>query len=419
MDIKREVKQEKILGVLDKKSLLIVTGLIFICLMIWKLSSSSNTLTISKERIWTGVVQSGELKLQVQGYGKLTSKVQWLLTSPVKATVKQILLKPGAEVVPDSIIMQLQNPELDQQVLNQSIELKSLQANLRQQKVNLRREYLAQQGHLAELDAQHATASLKLDSVTYLAEKGIVSQFDFKSAKLEELQLRKRLKIENERLKQLTEVHKESLNIHKEIINQQHGILNAVIEKQNLLTVRAGIKGVLQQLPVELGQSVSDGEKLALVGGTDELLVLAQVAQTQIDQIQIGQTVDVNTRGGIANGVVTRIDPIVKEGSVLVEIELVDELPENARPELSVDVVINTGRLANVNFIERPVNSQTDSSMIMFRELIQGDQAEAIKVSFGAQTDQYIQILDGAIEGDILILSDTSLWENERSLTYN
>jgi len=203
------------------------------------------------------------------------------------------------------------------------------------------------------------------------------------------------------------------------VINRQQGILDAVINKQKLLTVRAGITGVLQQLPVELGQSVNDGEKLALVGGTDRLLALANVAQTQVERIRVGQTVEVNTRGGIADGHVARIDPIVKEGSVLIEIEITGALPDNARPELNVDVVIQTGKLADAFFIERPVNSQTGSSMTMFRELEQGDQAEAIKVSFGAQTDQYIQILNGAAEGDKLILSDTSLWENETTLTYN
>jgi HlyD family secretion protein len=419
MDVKREVKQTKILGLVNKKQLMIIASLIVIGLMTWKLSNSTNSLSISKDKIWTGVVQSGELKLQVQGYGKLQSKVQWLLTAPVKATVKEILLKPGAKVEPDSIIMQLQNPELVQQVINQTLELKSLQANLRQIKVNLRREYLSQQGHLAELDASHATASLRLESIRSLAAKGIVSQLDFKSAELEERQLKKRLQIENERLEQLSEVHKESLNIQKEVINRQQGILDAVINKQKLLTVRAGIIGVLQQLPIELGQSVNDGQKLALVGGTDKLLALANVAQSQVDRIQVGQTVEINTRGGIANGSVARIDPIVKEGSVLVEIEITGKLPENARPELNVDVLIHTGKLTNACFIERPVNSQTGSSMTMFRELVQGDKAEAIKVSFGEQTDQYIQILSGALEGDKLILSDTSLWENEKTLIYN
>jgi multidrug efflux pump subunit AcrA (membrane-fusion protein) len=209
------------------------------------------------------------------------------------------------------------------------------------------------------------------------------------------------------------------LNIQKEVINRQQGILDAVINKQKLLTVRAGIIGVLQQLPIELGQSVNDGQKLALVGGTDKLLALANVAQSQVDRIQVGQTVEINTRGGIANGSVARIDPIVKEGSVLVEIEITGKLPENARPELNVDVLIHTGKLTNAYFIERPVNSQTGSSITMFRELVQGDKAEAIKVSFGEQTDQYIQILSGALEGDKLILSDTSLWENEKTLIYN
>ena len=416
MDVKRAIKQR---NMLNKKQILLLGSLAFIILIIWKLTNSSSALSVSKDKIWTGIVRSGELKLQVQGYGKLQSKVQWLLTSPAKATVKNILLKPGAQVEPDSIILQLQNPELVQQVMSQTLELKSMQANLRQQTFNLRREYLAQQGHLAELEANHATVSLRLESIRTLAAKGTVSQLDFKSVELQERQLEKRLKIENERLIQLTQVHKESLNIQKEVINRQQGILDAVIYKHKQLTVRAGISGVLQQLPIELGQSVSDGQKLALVGGTDQLLALAKVAQTQVEQIDIGQTVEVNTRGGIAKGKVSRIDPIVKEGSVLVEVEIFGELPENARPELNVDVIIHTGKVSNTNFIQRPVNSQTGSSMIMFRELAQGDRAEAVTVSFGAQTDQFIQILDGAIAGDKLILSDTSLWENEKTLTYN
>jgi multidrug efflux pump subunit AcrA (membrane-fusion protein) len=314
--------------------------------------------------------------------------------------------------------MQLQNPELVQQVVNQTLELQSLQANLRQMKLNLRREYLAQQGQLAQLDASHATSSLKLESMRSLVAKGIISQLDFKSAELQERQLSQRLKIENERLQQLTEVHKASLNIQEEVINRQQGVLDAVINKQKLLTVRAGIAGVLQQLPIELGQSVSDGQKLALVGSTDQLIVLANVAQTQVDRIRIGQKVEVNTRGGIAHGSVSRIDPIVKDASVLIEVELAGKLPENARPELKVDVVIDTGNLAKAYFIERPVNSRADSSMIMFRESGNGDYAEAIKVSFGVQTDQYIQILDGAVAGDSLILSDTTLWKDEKLISY-
>jgi HlyD family secretion protein len=426
MDIKR-APTNTISGIIAKsigqiganKTMFASVIVLLASVLVWPFGESSALVSVDKSKIWTGTVQSGTINISVDGYGKLQSKVQWLLNAPAKATVKQILLKPGAQVSVDSVVLQLQNTELAQQVTNQQMAVKSAQANLRQQRGSLRREYLAQQGLLAELEAQYGTAKLKLTSMTQLAKQGIVSQLDFKSAQLQEVQLNKRLGIENERLEQLAQVHKESLQIQQEQIDQQKSLLEAVLNKQQSLTVRAGIGGVLQQLPVELGQSVDEGQKLALVGSTSQLLAQIFVAQTQVEQIVIGQTVDINTRGGMASGKVSRIDPVVKDGSVLVEVALSGQLPDNARPELTVDATIHIGNIDSAIYIKRPVNAQAGSSMTMFQVNADGTEAHAINVTFGAQSDDVIQILSGALPGYQLILSDTNRWQDQQALALN
>jgi len=416
MDIKRAPQHTPYL---TKTKQLTIAGLLLIGLIIWLFSQPRADIKISKSDLWTGTVQTGVLQQEVQGFGKLQSKKQWLLTAPIKSTVKEILLKPGAQVNADSVILQLQNPELEQDIMRQRVQLKAAEANKRQQKVNLKREALSQQGTLAQLEADAASAALKLESMTALVSEGIVSQLDYKSAKLNKQQLEKRLEIERQRLMQLAEVHKESLNIQQEQINQQQQLLDALLNKQQLLSVRAGIDGILQQLPIELGESVADGQKLALVGSMTELQAQVKIPQSQVEQIQLGQSVDINTRGDRATGIIARIDPVVNDGTVLVEIDLVGDLPSNARPELNIDAVILTGTAQHTQFIERPANAQSGSTMTLFKIDQQNGLANAVQVTFGMQTGNLIEIISGAEPGSQFILSDTSKWSNENTLIIN
>ncbi len=372
-----------------------------------------------KDELWIGTVQSGSFEVNVNGYGKLQSKYQRLLTALHKGTVEEILLKPGAKVDKDSVILKLQNPELDQLITNEQIKLNTEKTNLRQQTMNLRREFLAQKAQLAELEVSNESSQMELDAIEVLHKDGLVSNLEFENAKLKKKQLGKRLEIERERLAQLGNMHKESISIQKEKIIQQENLLKSFIQKKDSLTVVAGIRGVLQKLPVELGQSVSEGDQLAVVGGTDKLIALINVGQSQVDNIEIGQTVDISTRTDQADGKVIRIDPVVNEGSVIVEVELVGELPSNARPELIVDAVIHTRSIQNAKFIKSPINTRANTTASLFLLSPEGQSATAVPITFGDQNRDLTQILSGANVGDQFILSDTSLWNDQTKILLN
>lgn len=413
MDVKRQKKQPVWQS---SKNLFLAAALLVTIALIWQFTLSEEGQQVSKNDVWFGTAQSGDLKLEVQGFGKLKSKYQRLLTAPTSGIVEEILLKPGAVVTKDDVILRLHNPDLDQQVVNERLLLNTEQANLRQTKVNNQRELLAQQARLAELEAKFGAASFNLEATTKLVEKGIISQLDHKRAQLETEQLDKQLGIENQRLTQLKAVHEESINIQLEKISQQQGKLASVELKQTQLAIKANIDGVLQKLPVELGQSVPVGEILAFVGGTQQLIAEINVPQNQVEQIQIGQEVQINTRQDITRGQVVRIDPVVSGGTVLVEVDLIGELPSNARPELSVDATIRAGELGNVVYIERPVNVQPGSTGILYRLNQNQDKAQAVQVTFGAEAGQHIQVVSGASLGDRFILSDTSRWQQFESI---
>lgn len=380
---------------------------------------SSAGQKISKNDVWFGTAETGTLNLEVQGFGKLKSKHQRLITSPTSGIVEEILLKPGAEVAPDDVILRLLNPDLAQQANNERLLLRTEQANLRQVKLNNQRELLAQQAHITELEAKYGTANFNLAATTNLAQKGIVSQLDHKRAQLETSQLKRRLEIENQRLNQLQDVHQESINIQQEKISQQESKLTAVEAKQSQLIIRANMAGVLQRLDVELGQSVPVGEILAFVGGTDRLIAEINVPQNQVEQIRIGQPVNISTRQNVSKGKVTRIDPVVTDGTVLVEVDLIGNLPSGARPDLSVDAIINAGVLENVLFIERPVNVQPGSTSTLYRLNHNQDIAHSVQITFGAEAGRHIQVIRGALEGERFVLSDTSRWQQFESVIIN
>lgn len=394
-------------------------SILIIVFVIWQQPLANNGLTVDKSDVWYGNVETGTLKLTVQGFGKLKSKHQRLITAPTHGIVEEIMLKPGAVVTKDDVILRLLNPDLDQQANTERLMLGSEQATLRQIKLNNQRELLAQQAFITELESNYEVASFNLSATTKLAEQGIVSEVDYKRAQLNASQLKKRLAIENQRLEQLNAVHNESIIIQQEKIVQQQSKLNVIEEKRSSLVVRANIAGVLQKLDIALGQSVTVGETLAYVGGTDSLIAEINIPQNQVDQIQIGQSVAISTRQSASQGKVSRIDPVVSQGTVLIEVDLLGRTLSGARPDLTVDATIEAGELNNINYIERPVNVQPGATLNLFKVSPNQDYAQTVAVTFGAESGKYIQVISGVSEGEQLILSDTSRWQQFEFITLN
>ncbi len=364
---------------------------------------------VDKASIVLGTVQQGDLNVTVDGYGVLRSNQQKLITAQSPATVNEIVLRPGASVEPDSVILRMQDPDLIQQIESAEMALKEQQANLRRQKLANQRELLAEEAIFAQLNSSHQSLVLRWEAEKNLRELGVVPEIDVKTAKLEELQLAARLELQTKRIKQLQQLHKEDINISQEQINQASSILDRLRDRQAQLTVKAGIKGVLQRLPITLGQSVVAGQELAQVGSSTDLQALIRVSQSKVDQIEIGQQARVNTRRETVAAQVSRITPQVQDGTIEVELTFVNGIPASARPELNVDAVIQTQQLENILYVERPSNIQAHSTQAVFTIQANNDNyAEKSQVNFGVDAERYIQILSGLQAGQQVILSDMS-----------
>ncbi|MFT6779494.1 MAG: HlyD family secretion protein [Paraglaciecola sp.] len=383
-------------------------GIIFVIgLLIYFAVSKNGSVSVERENLLIESVQKGDLDVIIEGYGTLTSDKQQLITSFSAATVKEIVLKPGAHVSANSVIVRLENPELVLQVENAEQELIQVQANLRQLKLNNQREILNESANLAEITARFDTAALKKAAEEKLVKQGIVSQLTFQQSVLDEKQLKQRIAILKQRIDQLKLVHDESVNIQSERIKQQQGRLNSTESRLDKLTVRAGFDGVLQRLSVELGQSLAAGQEVALIGSVTDLIALIRVPQSQAQLITIGKVAIIDTRRDKIEGIVSRIDPVVDNNTVEIEIALPALLPASARPQLSVDGVIIADTLQNVKYIKRPAGAKSNTSASLYK-LNNQKNASAEELRFGVQAGQFIQILSGASVGEQFIISDLS-----------
>ncbi len=395
-------------NLISKQHVIVIAIMLFFTVLAINFNNSLHSKTLARKDILIATVQQGDIDVTIDGYGSLKSANLQLLTSLTKATVKKILLKPGALVTKDSVIVLLENPELAQLVEDAQQKLAQQQANYRQQKLNQQRELLNENANLAELNAQFQTAKLKRSAQQKLIVDGIVSQLSYQQTRLNEQQLQQRISIAQQRIKQLALVHKEALNIQQQRINQQRGQLNIAQKRFNRLTVKAGFNGVLQRLSIELGQSLNAGQEVALIGSVSDLIALIKVPQTQAQQVTLNQQVIIDTRQDKIIGKVVRIDPIVKDNTVTVEISLPKHLPKSARPQQNIDAQIITKTLKNIRYIQRPGNVKAQSNVVLFKLNKNLNQAIKTKLRLGEKTGRYIEITQGAEVEDTFIISDLS-----------
>jgi biotin carboxyl carrier protein len=401
------VKTEKSSSFKPTKGNVLLGLTVVIGVLIYFAIGKNGAVSVERKDLLIESVQQGDLEVIIEGYGTLTSDKQQLITSFSVATVKEIVLKPGAHVIANSVIVRLENPELVLQVENAEQELIQVQANLRQLKLNNQREILNESANLAEITARFDTAALKKAAEEKLVKQGIVSQLTYQQSVLDEKQLKQRIAILKQRIDQLKLVHNESVNIQFERVKQQQGRLNNAASRLDKLTVRAGFDGVLQRLSVELGQSLTAGQEVALIGSVTDLIALIRVPQSQAQLITIGKVAIIDTRRDKIEGVVSRIDPIVDNNTVEIEIALPASLPASARPQLSVDGMIVADTLHNITYIKRPAGAKPNTNASLYRLNTQ-DNATAQDLRFGAQAGQFIQVLSGASVGEQFIISDLS-----------
>lgn len=370
--------------------------------------SMGNAMALSERDLVIDSVQQGNLDVTVEGYGELISARQQLLTSPSQATVKEIVLKPGAEVTADSVIVRLDDPQLLKEFQSAKQELNESESALRQLRLTNQREMMKEQGSLAELVADHATITAQRDAEQKLVTSGIVSRISFEKTVQTERQLAQRIALSRGGMVQLEQLQRESLAVQEEQVGQKRANLDLAQDQLDRLTVRAGMDGVLQKLPVEVGQSLPPGEQVALVGSATDLVALIKVPQGQAQSVRVGNKVAVDTRREKINGTVTRVVPIVANNTVELEVALPAIAGTSARPNLSVDANIIGDRLQRVKYVRRPAGVTAGSSAQVYAMEQGSSTATRRRVAFGRSAGPYIEVLSGLDVGDRLIVSDLS-----------
>ena len=407
MDIKRPPKSK-----LKKKirnAVMIVVGLAAIGGITYgltKLKPAAPTLDRSTAVIET--VKRGEMVRDVRGNGTLVPDVTRWVPAPADGRVERILLKAGVEVDSSTVIAELSNPQLEQQATDTEFQVKAAEADQENLKVRLESDTMTQKAAIATINAQYSQAKLQLDADEVLGQQGLVSALTLKISRVSVQDLANRLKVEQERLAVSAKSVKAQLNAATSRLQQLRALAALRRQEVDALKVRAGTNGVLQQVLITEGQQVTPGTNIARVADPTSLKAVLRVPETQIKDMRVGQPVVVDTRNGLIQGQVSRIDPAAREGTFEIDVSLNGPLPPSARPDLSVDGTIELERLHDVLKVGRPAFGQAQQTIGMFVLTPDGTEAERRTVKLGRNSVSTIEIIEGLREGEQVIISDTS-----------
>lgn len=385
--------------------------LVVIVLVLLALNLKPALPAAPRSSVWIGTVEHGSFTREVRGPGSLVPKVIRWIPAASGGRVERIVARPGVQVEPDTVLVELSNPDLAEQLEEARWAAEAAQADRESLASELDRSLLEAQASLATLRSDVESARLQADAERELSEKGIVSAIQYRQSQLRFEQLQTRLQLENERIERLHASNRARLAAEDARVEQARRLIRRRQEQVDGLRIVAGMKGVLQEIAVEPGQQVSLGGNVARVAQPEALIAELRIAETQAREIQLGQSVRVDTRNGIVPGSVLRIDPAVHNGTVQVDVELTGELPAGARPDLSVDGTIELEHLEDVLHIGRPAAGQPEGRATLYR-LVDDRVAERLTVELGRASVGRIEIRSGLAEGDRVILSDMSQWSD-------
>jgi HlyD family secretion protein len=367
--------------------------------------------SVDRGTLFLDKVKKGEMLLQVRGLGTLVpEEVRWI-PALTAGRVERIVALPGTLVKPDTVILELSNPDLEQQLLEAESQLREAEARLVEARSNIERSRLDQQAGTARVDSEARQARLQADADAELAAQGLVASLNAKRSLAAAEELESRAKIEQQRLKLSIDSIEAQIAVPRSTVEQRLGIARMRRSQRDALRVRAGINGVLQSVPVEVGQQVAPGANLARVVEPTRLKAVIRVAETQAKDLAIGLPCDVDTRNGIVKGRVVRIDPAAQNGTVAVDVSLEGELPRGSRPDLTVDGTIELARLEDTLYVGRPAQGAGESTISLFRVDPATGEANRVRVRLGRASVNSVQILEGLNLGDEVILSDASAWD--------
>ena len=366
---------------------------------------------VDKDTVYMDTVERGEMLRNVRGTGTLVPEQLRWITPITNGTVERLVLRPGATVRPDTVVIELSNPELEQQALETRLQLDAALARYESRRVELRSQELTQQASLKMVESELSQAEYEAELDEKLFKDNLVSELQVRQKQSRVSELRIRQEIEQQRLAIQADSTKATLAAEQADVDRLRTMYQLRQSQVADLQVTAGIACVLQQVEVEEGASVTPGTNLARVGDPTRLMAQLRIAETQARDIVEGQPAAVDTRNGVIPGHVIRIDPSVQQGTVTVDVALDGELPRGARPDLTVDGTIELERLENVIYVGRPVFGREQSVVILFKLDPDSDDAVRTRVSLGRASVSFIEVLDGLQPGDQVVLSDMSQWD--------
>jgi HlyD family secretion protein len=366
--------------------------------------------SVERSSLLIDAVKRTTLVREVRGIGTLVPEdIRWI-PATTEGRVEKIVLRPGVTVNERSVILVLSNPQLEQQFDNATLQVKGAEAQVASLRVQAQNELLGQQAVAESVAADYAKARMNLNVLTTLEQKGLIAQVLIDQAKVDSDHLAARDAIARQQAASAEGAIPVRIAVQQADLDQARATLALIVRQREDLVVRAGLNGVLQLVPVEVGQQVASGANIARVADPARLKAEVRVNETEAQDIQIGQKATIDTRNGIIQGVVTQVDPSVQNGTRMVTVALAGELPKGAVADLTVDGIIELERLANVLAVGRPASGQERQRVAMFKVAPDGS-ATRVQVTFGRRSANAIEIAEGLREGEQVVLSDMSRWD--------
>jgi len=370
--------------------------------------------TVDRSTIWTDTVKRGSMLRQVRGLGSLIPSHEDVRQIPAEteATVIRIDKLPGSQVTADTVLVEMVNPQLEQEALDAQLQVKAAQAEYASLKVKLDSDLMTEKAGAATVNADYNEAERQAQTDKALYDLGVISGLAAKASAGKAQEMVTRDQIEDERLKVNEKAIASQLAVQQAKVEQMRALAELKQTQLDKLRVRAGVDGVLVEMPLQVGQHVLPGTELAKIVQPNHLMAELKIPETQARDVQIGEPASIDTHNGVIAGEVSRVDPAVQNGTVTVDVKLTGELPKGARPDLSVDGTIDLERMENVLYVGRPAFGQENSTISMFKLDPTGSGASRVQVKTGRASVNLIEIDSGLKEGDTVILSDMSRWDN-------
>jgi HlyD family secretion protein len=367
--------------------------------------------TVESGGLWIDAVKRGTMLRQVRGNGILVpDEIRWI-TALTDASVERIVILPGTPVEASTIVLELSNPQTEQAALTADLDLKTAMAQYEVLKADLARDLLAQRAEAAGVTADAAQAAMDAAADEAMAKNGFIPAIQLQRSKLKAETAAERKKMEDERLKSTEKTLAVRLEVQQAEVQRRQTVATLRRAEATGLKIRAGVAGVLQEVPVQVGQRIGPGTNLARVVDPTRLKAQLQIAETQVKDVVIGQKADIDTRNGVTKGRVVRIDPAARNGTVTVDVALDEALPRGARPDMSVDGTIELERLDNILYVGRPAFGQEQGRTSLFRLTPDRSMATLTQVELGRSSVNTIEVIRVLNVGDCVVLSDMSQWD--------